>query len=26
VRPPRFRDAVPSPAALEWHRENRYLG
>lgn len=26
VRPPRRKDAVPSPAALEWHRENRFLG
>lgn len=26
VRPPKFRDAIPSPAALQWHRENRYLG
>jgi predicted restriction endonuclease len=26
VRPPRREDALPSPAALEWHRENRFLG
>jgi putative restriction endonuclease len=26
VRPPRSKDTIPSPAALEWHRENRFLG
>lgn len=26
ICPPRHKDAVPSPEALEWHRENRYLG
>jgi putative restriction endonuclease len=26
LRPPKYRDAIPSTAALEWHRENRYLG
>jgi putative restriction endonuclease len=26
LRPPRYRDAIPSIAALEWHREYRYLG
>ncbi|MFE0753994.1 HNH endonuclease [Inquilinus sp. NPDC058860] len=26
VRPPRSKDALPSPTALEWHRENRFLG
>ena len=26
IRPPRRKDAAPSPEALEWHRENRYLG
>ena len=26
VRPPRSKEVLPSPAALEWHRENRFLG
>lgn len=26
VRPPQYKDALPSPEALDWHRENRYLG
>ena len=26
VRPPRYKDAMPSPEALTWHREHRYLG
>lgn len=26
IRAPRHKDAIPSRAALEWHRENRYLG
>ena len=26
VRLPRVQDALPSSAALTWHRENRYLG
>lgn len=26
IRPPRAEEALPSPEALEWHRQNRYLG
>jgi len=26
VRPPRNKDAIPSTAALEWHRDNCFLG
>jgi putative restriction endonuclease len=26
LRPPQDRAALPSPKALEWHRENRFLG
>lgn len=26
VRPPRYKAAIPSPEALAWHRDHRYLG